>query len=523
MMKTEIKKHSRRHPLSVLILSVLMYTLFYTLLQLPFLHSGKDNLPDWSLSGETGSQNLALPFHIRTRETKTITVSTQLGVLQSRSLCIAGMDVTAIRADINGEPIYELGDIQNPTANLWNSMILIPLPNSPLEVNEISLALTGNYFISLTRNPFLMDKPRAVFLSGIHRMIYHDLMILLMGGAALTGFYLIGFALIGSSRKLQSILLGIACLAMVIYSFEFTFRLTTGPMWLYQSAKRIMLSCAYLGAFAYAASIDIYCNKGITVTRWMALPSVLSILTVICAPSLEILYRLLVYMNIVLFVDIIIVIVMVYRKLRVRPLFLIPTVLVSLSLVQITWIIMVHPGSPGVLQYAIVLGITLFGQQLIRDRRKILQERDSFKDAYNRDPLTNAFNRRALNSIAICEYSTAVFLDFDHFKYFNDKYGHEKGDRLLIDFVLQTNAVLRKEDLVVRYGGDEFLLLLKEADRKAAESIVERIRVQFRKISEDDQVDISYGLSAIEKGSVIDINLLDEGMYSMKEKKRRST
>ncbi|MEZ0347315.1 MAG: GGDEF domain-containing protein [Thermus sp.] len=105
------------------------------------------------------------------------------------------------------------------------------------------------------------------------------------------------------------------------------------------------------------------------------------------------------------------------------------------------------------------------------------------------DPLTGLLNRRGLETelpklLALTQrYHTPLsvaLLDIDHFKCVNDSFGHPVGDKVLevLGRILQES--IRREDLAVRYGGEEFLLLLYGADEQAAKEVVERIRSRFR-------------------------------------------
>lgn len=110
--------------------------------------------------------------------------------------------------------------------------------------------------------------------------------------------------------------------------------------------------------------------------------------------------------------------------------------------------------------------------------RKQLESR--FHEASLRDPLTGCFNRRLLKEIQkqVTGYDTwgAIVVDVDNFKQFNDEYGHQAGDEVLIKVsrFLQQNA--RVEDSVVRMGGDEFLLLLLGASARFVAEVGQRLR-----------------------------------------------
>jgi len=102
-----------------------------------------------------------------------------------------------------------------------------------------------------------------------------------------------------------------------------------------------------------------------------------------------------------------------------------------------------------------------------------------------RDPLTNALNRNALVAEFEREkyrcsrnngsFAVALF-DIDHFKRFNDTYGHLVGDEVLRSLVASLKGVVRKNDLVGRYGGEEFVILMPDADPSSAGQVAERAR-----------------------------------------------
>lgn len=101
------------------------------------------------------------------------------------------------------------------------------------------------------------------------------------------------------------------------------------------------------------------------------------------------------------------------------------------------------------------------------------------------DSLTNALTRRYMDEACRKELERSrrsgrplalMVLDLDHFKAVNDTYGHQAGDRVLIHFVTQVNALLRQNDLLGRFGGEEFVVLLPETSLDQAQQVAERIR-----------------------------------------------
>lgn len=101
------------------------------------------------------------------------------------------------------------------------------------------------------------------------------------------------------------------------------------------------------------------------------------------------------------------------------------------------------------------------------------------------DPLTGVYNRRTFLDLARRELSRTqrqsaplalLLLDLDHFKSVNDTYGHLAGDEVLVAFARLVQGNLRREDLVMRYGGEEFCVLLPGVESEAACHLAERMR-----------------------------------------------
>lgn len=98
------------------------------------------------------------------------------------------------------------------------------------------------------------------------------------------------------------------------------------------------------------------------------------------------------------------------------------------------------------------------------------------------DPLTNTLNRRSIKAcLEKLEHKPTksyalVLIDLDHFKQINDQYGHNKGDETLIQVSEALSQIIRDNDVVGRFGGEEFILILHQSSLAQAENITERCR-----------------------------------------------
>ena len=121
-----------------------------------------------------------------------------------------------------------------------------------------------------------------------------------------------------------------------------------------------------------------------------------------------------------------------------------------------------------------------------------LKLRESLRSQAIRDPLTGLFNRRYMEESLDRELKRAkrkqvqvgmIMIDIDHFKKFNDSYGHAAGDYLLRELGVFLNSLIRGEDIASRYGGEEFIIILPEASREETMQRAEQIRRDVKNLN----------------------------------------
>ena len=110
--------------------------------------------------------------------------------------------------------------------------------------------------------------------------------------------------------------------------------------------------------------------------------------------------------------------------------------------------------------------------------------------------------------------------DLDHFKQLNDTHGHEAGDRALRVFAHATLQALRDEDLVARWGGEEFVIVLPDADCDQAVVVLERVRSNLAQAHQGGHAPFtaSFGVTDSSRGDSLQelIQLADVGLYMAK-------
>jgi diguanylate cyclase (GGDEF)-like protein/PAS domain S-box-containing protein len=156
--------------------------------------------------------------------------------------------------------------------------------------------------------------------------------------------------------------------------------------------------------------------------------------------------------------------------------------------------------------------------------RKALEAR--LLEMSTHDALTGALNRRFLLDVeqAFAERPMdrwgCVFVDIDHFKSYNDEFGHQAGDEALVRLARFLMRHVRVEESVIRVGGDEFVVLIKDADATEMETVVGRLREHAL---EGAPVPFSIGWAAREPGESLPklLDRADRGLMAVRVIKRQ--
>ncbi len=131
---------------------------------------------------------------------------------------------------------------------------------------------------------------------------------------------------------------------------------------------------------------------------------------------------------------------------------------------------------------------------------------DSEKDRASTDPLTGVLNRRSFFELTEYEinwwrrYSqpfTLAYIDLDNFKNINDRLGHHVGDELLIAVVATISSNIRSTDILARFGGDEFVLLLPETGSEAALTFLTKIHEHLNQTMTSNNWPVTFSIGAV--------------------------
>lgn len=185
-------------------------------------------------------------------------------------------------------------------------------------------------------------------------------------------------------------------------------------------------------------------------------------------------------------------------------------------------------------------GRELLARVRIHFRHRVLQEQ--IEDANRRlyelsctDSLTGIFNRRHLDRVLEAEVSrhtrygtplTLLLIDVDHFKRVNDTFGHEAGDLVLRNVSATLKGLVRKADIVARYGGEEICIILSNTGTDGAMILAERLRAALERQSHQTDAGLvkataSFGAASLtDKTEAVDVHALlrraDQALYAAK-------
>lgn len=170
--------------------------------------------------------------------------------------------------------------------------------------------------------------------------------------------------------------------------------------------------------------------------------------------------------------------------------------------------------------------------QLTEANEELKSAQDSLVVAATTDPLTGLSNRRRSLEVIEAEMErfkrssepfVLVLSDIDNFKHFNDDYGHECGDYVLQNLAAQMKDILRGQDHVGRWGGEEFLMLLPETGLEGGQQAIEKLRESIASCSFEYEglklsVTMTFGITQCVRDADVDalLRVADEALYKGK-------
>ena len=501
-----------------IVAALILFALMISITNIIYQPTGQV-MSQWELK-EVGSNELAreitMPYTQDISEPGIYEFSTVVTPdnMKSDIINIRRINTYAFEVVFNGHIIYSQGNMDVPTGNLWNRSFLIKIPPGLMEAhNRIVIRTYGLHDIGFIMPPTLGLGADAYQKVDLQNFISGG-MSHMMGGANLfTGILLIAIGINQRKKMKYYISLGISFVMIFIYSFEYIYREYTASVSSYLWVRKILMLSAILaiGFLARGLYGFIYSRE---INKRLSYGFCLSLIGMVIMPTYHMLHRAMAYYNMLSILILFVIIIGVFKSGKTSLYF---SVSFLMSTTLHTFIIYVF----GIYKLTywnygvsvLFIGITynlVVEFDLLHTQNKELDFRASI------DALTGAYNRNFLESVTK-DYSILIFLDVDKFKQYNDTLGHHQGDLLLQGLVESINNTIKDNGIVIRYGGDEFVIFLKNMTTAMAKAKIKDVQ-DFMKETYSN-IDISYGINPITDDINKVLQATDKKMYDMKESK----
>lgn len=511
-----------------IILAIILFVGFYLLIQQIFAPKGQQ-LTEWKVLDVGANENLidknfqyvTAPFSKKVDKVGIYQLSTIFYPSDEKAdvISIPRINGYAFEVSLNGQFIFRRGDLEVPTANLWNHSYLVDIPKGLLhQKNILVIHVKALNDIGLIMVPTVARRQEMNFRVELQNLVTDGSSYMITGASFILGLMLLflGFRMVKNKRQYYQF--GLSFLFFCIYNFEFTFREFTGTLDVYLWIRKflllsIMLSIGYLfqGVITYLYQYT-FSNK-------VQLGYVIICLPLLFATSFPMLRDMIATYNMGIILMVTVMIIQILRSKQNKLVFSVTFVLLTIFHTIIVFVFNLQ--AIVFLNYGIIVMLISLTYHVILDVGNLQEENLVLNRKTQSDTLTVAFNREYLDIMVYHSFDTIVFIDLDNFKKYNDTHGHSQGDVLLQDVVDIIRRGIRLEDAIIRYGGDEFVIILKHTPLVAAKEKIENFREAIR--SKYDIIDISYGLSQYNDSIHETLRRADKYMYRMKEAKKTRT
>lgn len=512
-----------RQNLYSLVLAIAILALFSLAIFLPLRPIGYA-LPEWNMTYHAENQRVRLPVS-RTIQPgiSEMHLSATFPNASGDTLVLPRISGNAVEVFLNGKRIYRLGDFNAPTAKLWNGQLIVMLPGPLQAENQLDIHIASvAYGIGLSAVPYLAPYPQAAQRVTVMNWISNDLLMMTTGAAFVVGLMLLISCLLRRQWKTPEFFIGIGLLCCVGLNQEVYYKITSGDLVSFFWSTKLRIVCGYLAGLFLICGLEYYERQGFQISRWVARIVAVCGLALLATPNFYWFTRVNLVITGLIFVMMSFASFFVIKSPERSAWLRLISCLIALSIFQIFYGLWGNTAMPIFLPYSISLSTLIVGIHLMVEYNHLFNENRTLQHNNQLDPLTGAYNRRVLQEIDPEIYHFAVVIDLNDFKALNDSRGHIVGDQVLSDFTQVIRDNLRQDDLVIRWGGDEFLLVFANLPETSnsyqmVENILQRVSDQFDGSHPGLDLSFSYGIVMVQASLEHSLEEADRRMYAMKE------
>ncbi|MCD6450469.1 MAG: GGDEF domain-containing protein, partial [Thermotogaceae bacterium] len=427
-------------------------------------------------------------------------------------LTIPMVSTNALEVYVNGKKVYSEGYVEG-YVNVWTKAFQFPV-NLMKSRNDIKIFFHNLHSLDFRKVPYISEKPNT-------RISLLNFLIDFGSKASLGIAIILGFLLAFMAYKRShydyyvNFAHGFVFLGLYMADASFwEFYMSSTE---FEVAKRIVYSSIGMAIMFFVLGADmVRFGKVLRKTRILSYPALVLSLFILFYPDFIIVR----HVHMLEAPYLILLVIVFWMKMVSYKESVLSYSSLLLMLGAIQYMISVFALSlsiPPVLGYCTTYSSITFTYYLVTQQRRIEDRLMGVNEELFKEPLTGAYNRRMLDDIEINKEDALIFFDLDDFKQINDRYGHHYGDEVLKKFVEIAKRIVRKTDYVIRYGGDEFIIVLRDCDEKKARSVARKITRNFH---EKTKAHLSFGVVTGHKDVYDALKAADRVMYRIKKSKK---
>lgn len=420
----------------------------------------------------------------------------------------------AFRVEVNGKCVGEKGNFSNPTAIIWNSVYDFPLPDEcKYQTNHIKITNYGLHDTGLSFVPYTAVKEKIGYRLDFQNGLTQGVALFMFGSYFTLIIFMLMLAYRTERYRLSYLYFAISNVAALLYELDILESRQLGSIATFFILRKIFLCCLYVCALFLLMGLYEFFSSGRKPYIVMALPVILGT-SLVLAPNFYWLQKLHGFGALLLVLTLAIFLFQNYK--RIGKVLTFSFAFFFLCVVQSIGVMLVPLYQPLLFQiglFAIFIGftITVSKKIILSDQEAIRLKRKTVTDS-----LTGAFNRQYLDSLSMEEDDCLAFFDVDDLKRINDVEGHSRGDEVIREVAEAMLKEVRRYDAVVRYGGDEFVVIFRRTDSKVCHERIKSICTFLE--NREFPIHLSWGMATYQGNLKDTIALADNRMYEMKHR-----
>ena len=496
-----------------------LFILLNSLVQNQFVFQG-NVLDQWRLNDNGVVTEVTMPFSNAVNQPGWRSMETSAVIGDYDALVIPQLYCYGIKVYVDNGLVYQVGSTSTPTANLWNTTHLVALDKDLYSGTSIIRIESYSYHdIGINAPVVLTDSDLIAIRVQFQNLVNVWMVFVIMGCYLSLGIIFLFMTLSGRKHQGHSwqsfFYFSILCFSLIGYLFDTAYRTSTFSPEMLLVFRKFSFICLFISLWSLVVGIRRYVYS--RQTHWLLAAAILPvILIIVFLPDTMSLYR---FSGILVSLAFLLILYTVYVCFRSdKAVLSVGAVFFLFTSTQSTFLQMSIVSGIYLTHYGVLVFMFIFAYLISNSYSELENLSDQLSDRLLIDPMTKAYNRSYLTGISLDEKDRVMFLDMDRFKSFNDTYGHEVGDRLLIRLVGLFRDLLGHQIEIIRYGGDEFVVVFRGKSETDVLQQIERIRSHLQQ--EYPEADFSYGFINEENSFLESLLEADRRMYMMKRDKK---